>query len=333
VITPPSTLYEFYNISPLDALVFSTGIFITIFSTIENGIFAMIILSVCILLIRQFKAHGTFLGRVKIQTHIIENRDNPSSRSHFLPLDRRDGSNPDVRIEKPLAGIFIYRFADGFSFINANHHLGILVEAILADTRPSTVEVFTKPGASLKASTWLLLIDSQDRPWNIPVSRQNTTDDRPVLKAVILDFSGVNNIDLTSMQTLMDVRSQLDKRAAPQRVQWHVASVQNQWTKRGLAAAGFGYPSPLDLENFKPTYDLGESGDASSSSREGAAVRQSGPGDIEMDNYGPPGTKADARMLPLYGINRPFFHPDVQSAVEAAVAAAVPGPANEGRDV
>jgi sodium-independent sulfate anion transporter 11 len=155
VISPPWALYEFYKINPLDVLVFGTGMFITIFSTTENGIFAMIIISACILLIRQCKAQGAFLNRVKIQANDAENGGDSISRDHFVPLDRRDGSNPDVRIERPHEGVFIYRFTDGFSFINANHRLSFFVDAIPAETRPTTIEeAFTKPRATYKMSIW-----------------------------------------------------------------------------------------------------------------------------------------------------------------------------------
>jgi hypothetical protein len=63
-------------------------------------------------------------------------------------------------------------------------------------------------------------------------------------------------------------------------------------------------------------------------------------GDIEMDDHASPGTNIDkdskdTRMIPLYGINRPFFHPNIQSAVETAVATedGHVGSVNEGRSV
>jgi solute carrier family 26 (sodium-independent sulfate anion transporter), member 11 len=135
---------------------------ITIFESIEHGIFAMIGLSVAIVLFRMFKAQGSFLGRIKIRTvhHSKDygDEDNDSdSRACFLPLDRRDGSNPDIPIERPYPGIFIYRFTEGFNFPNANHHLDYMVNVIIAETRPTTLTTFTKLGVSFHiiASTQL----------------------------------------------------------------------------------------------------------------------------------------------------------------------------------
>jgi sodium-independent sulfate anion transporter 11 len=356
VITPPSTLYEFWKISPLDVLVFIIGLCITIFESIEHGIFAMIGLSLAILLFRLFKAHGAFLGRVTIRTvhskSSPDDEDDADSRACFLPLDRRDGSNPDIALERPYPGIFIYRFTEGFNFPNANHHLDYMVRVIMAETRPTTITTFTKPG---------------DRPWNDAAPRhghradEETLDDRPTLKAVVLDFSAVNNLDLTSVQTLLDVRGQLDRHSAPRAVQWHFAAIQNPWAKRALAAVGFGLPS-FDAEDgrprvFRPVYSLAEMESADESfapdhvrdfainpaggkGKEATGIKVGVLDDIEMmgdlttqsekigevervETRGEQRGRMDGRgtrLAALHGINRPFFHPDVQSALASAVA-------------
>lgn len=111
----------------------------------------------------------------------------------------------------------------------------------------------------------------QDRPWNDPGPRRGQPTpiepDRPTLKAIILDFSSVNNVDITSVQHLIDVRNQLDRYAAPERVDWHLACINNRWTKRALASAGFGYPTPPGndapvFERWKPIFSVAEIGGA-----------------------------------------------------------------------
>jgi sodium-independent sulfate anion transporter 11 len=53
----------------------------------------------------------------------------------------------------------------------------------------------------------------------------------------------VFHVDVTSVQLLVDARNQLDRHTAPRSVQWHFACIHSRWTKRALAAAGFGFPS------------------------------------------------------------------------------------------
>ncbi|KAF4635044.1 hypothetical protein G7Y89_g3057 [Cudoniella acicularis] len=352
LVTPPSTLYEFWKISPLDFIIFVIGLSITIFDSIEHGIFATIGLSLAILVFRVFKAHGGFLGKVKVRSVKYEkekwipassldsDKSTDSSRPIFLPLNRQDGSNPDVEIERPYQGIFIYRFSEGFNYSNANNQLDHMATVILDETRPTIERNFEKPG---------------DRSWNDPTLCRSkdpmTNDTRPTLKAIILDFSAVNNVDLTSIQTLIDIRNQLDRHAAPNAVQWHFACINNRWSKRALAAAGFGFPS-FEADNgeprhFKAIYSLAEMQDAgdltafidpaSNAKRRKSIVHTTGdvePGDfvsreekaIESHiedagaSSGPPTSASAVRMATLHGINRPFFHPDLQSALVSATA-------------
>jgi solute carrier family 26 (sodium-independent sulfate anion transporter), member 11 len=343
VITPPSQLYEFWKVSPIDLVIFIAGLSMVIFYNIEQGIFATIILSLCVLIFRVFHAHGGFLGKVKVRTLKHENEKwSPASsvnntRNLFLPLNRKDSSNPDVEIERPEPGIFIYRFSEGFNFPNANSQLDYMAHAVMTETRPTVERKYEKPG---------------DRPWNDYTPRRQkdmlADDNRPILRAIILDFSAVNNVDLTSVTTLVDVREQLDKHAAPKPVQWHLACINSRWTKRALAAAGFGLPS-FETENgepehFKPIYSLAEMQTASKFAgpnehhQTSSVVHGAGDSDLELgsltvgkqgvasqsENAGSSGPESSdslpSTMTAVHGINRPFFHPDVQSALVSAMA-------------
>ena len=175
-----------------------------------------------------------------------------ATRNIFLPIDHADGSNPSIGLDAPYPGIFIYRFSEGYNYPNANHYLDYMISVIFSKTRRTNVHAYGKIGVRF----WNLVIFRdelanilcQDRPWNDPGPRRgqqiDVDDTRPTLKAIILDFSSVNNVDITSVQHLIDVRNQLDHYAAPDVVDWHFACVHNRWTKRALAAAGFGLPCP-----------------------------------------------------------------------------------------
>ncbi len=84
------------------------------------------------------------------------------------------------------------------------------------------------------------------------------------------------------MQHLIDVRNQLDRYAAPDVVEWHFACISNRWTKRALAAAGFGYPTPrrcsddASFRRWKPIFSVAELGGADSAAEvaEAEANRQ-----------------------------------------------------------
>ncbi|CAN8099806.1 unnamed protein product [Discula destructiva] len=265
LVTPPDTVYQFWRVSPLEVVIFFVGVLTTVFSSIEDGIYATICISAALLLYRLLRNRGTFLGRLKVRSvhgNNLLGQDTrpqsgeygtfsssssashagfPVSRTVYLPLDHTDGTNPALPLEQPYPGVFIYRFSEGFNYPNANYTLEYMVEEIFKVTRRTNMTSYPRPG---------------DRPWNDPgpTKRQLKKaaagdivldagkEDMPTVKAIILDFSAVNYVDITSVQALVDIRNQLDRYASPDIVDWHIACINNRWTKRALVAAGFGYP-------------------------------------------------------------------------------------------
>ncbi|MCJ1394076.1 Sulfate permease 2 [Xylographa bjoerkii] len=365
LITPPNTVYQFWRISPLEVIIFFAGVLVTVFSSIENGIYTTICVSIAVLLFRVVKAKGRFLGRVKVHSVIgdrLVNNDgklgegygsistdhDSSMRNIFLPIEHDDGSNPQIDVESPYPGIYIFRFSEGYNYPNANHYLDYMVATIFAETRRTNPDTYPKLG---------------DRPWNDPGPRRGQPaadhSDRPTLKAIILDFSSVNNVDITSVQHLIDVRNQLDAYTTPHRVDWHMACINNRWTKRALASAGFGFPSPDDLAltRWKPIFSVAEIGGSSSAAAEaesrdierdlkrrlteadveaarnekkigGDAISRQRDSRSESSEGGEfdkdlGTTKAYARqsakVAVVHGLNRPLFHIDLTSALQSAI--------------
>jgi solute carrier family 26 (sodium-independent sulfate anion transporter), member 11 len=168
LITPPNTVYQFWRISPLEVLIFFVGVLVTVFTNIENGIYCTVAISFAVLAFRIVKARGRFLGKVKIHSVIGDHltgddrnrgteQPNPysdgvdpdkSTRNLFLPISHNDGSNPQVEIEAPYPGIFIYRFSEGYNYPNANHYLDSMVETIFRETRRTNPASFGRLGVS-----------------------------------------------------------------------------------------------------------------------------------------------------------------------------------------
>jgi solute carrier family 26 (sodium-independent sulfate anion transporter), member 11 len=356
LITPPNTVYQFWRVSPLEVPIFFAGVLVTVFSSIENGIYTTICVSAALLIFRILKAKGRFLGKVKIHSlsgDTIIGEDNKPllnpegftksggthedapSRNVFLPIEHEDGSNPEVEVQAPYPGIFIYRFSEGFNYPNANHYLDQLTNHIFATTRRTNLNHYPRPG---------------DRPWNDPGPRRGKAPElhpeRPMLKAIILDFSSVNNVDITSVQQLIDVRNQLDKYTSPSVVDWHFASINNRWTKRALVSAGFGYPTvSASGTRWKPIFSLAEIGGSDSAAA--AAENDQHEKDLKeqrmRERERPTHPSGDAiaadsdsgmssgdlkglrkgtlrRTAVVNGLNRPLFHIDLTSALQSAIA-------------
>ncbi|KAL8382570.1 hypothetical protein RB595_006379 [Gaeumannomyces hyphopodioides] len=343
LITPPRTVYQFWMTSPIEVIVFFAGVLLTIFTNIENGIYLNMAASLALLLFRTARSPGRFLGQAQIYTTTSSAGATPeelaaskSGRDVYLHEQRQDNSNPDLPIQQVHPGVFVYRFPDGFNYTNSAAHLDFLTIYIYSKTRRTVLDNFAKLG---------------DRPWNDPGPRrgQVVSEDmasRPVLRAVILDFSGVNHVDVTSVQALIDIKNQFAKHAAPSPVEWHFAGIGNRWTKRALVAAGFGFEdsgaasetshgaSEIDSKNRE--------GDSDGSPKTGqvtpswtplfsvsiverpegvpVSVRGDDPEDPEKSAVtSTRGNSTGGRLVPVYGLNRSFFHVDVAEAVESAI--------------
>ncbi|GME58406.1 sulfate anion transporter [Neofusicoccum parvum] len=336
LITPPDVVYRFYQISPLEVIIFFAGVLVTVFTNIENGIYTAIAASAAVLLFRHARAKGLVLGRIRV--HYLTDAElaqrhqtppfassassitRPSSSSTptpsspptqpptttdaYLPLNHPDGSNPTAPLTPmPHPGILIYRLTDNLTYANQAAYLDGLTTAAFALTRPAQLTHYARLG---------------DRPWNDPGPRRGAAavdlaaDPRPVLRAVVLDCAAVGLVDVTGVQGLVDVRGQLDRYGGDGGVEWHFAGVGRRWTKRALAAAGFGYPRKGE-EGVEPgVFAVAEVGGSSLEE-----VRNEGPGGDE--EKGAEGRGEGKRLATLYGVNRPFFHIDVPAAVRAAV--------------
>ena len=362
LLTPPNTVYQFWLVSPFEVLIFFVGVIVTVFSTIENGIYATVCMSAAMLLFRILKGKGRFMGRVEVRSILDNNvvgepqrqaaqygtftgHKDATYRNVFLPITHADGSNPVIEIDSPYPGVFIYRFSEGFNYPNASNSLQYMVDYIFARTRRTNLSNFERPG---------------DRPWNNPGPSRSklkaaaaagiapgevgVNTQLPTLKAIILDFSSVNHVDITSVQQLIDTRNQLDRYTAPDVVHWHIACIHNRWTKRALVSAGFGYPATHAdglQHRWRSIFSVAEIGGSESAAAAAEneanekeltsmARRQSSIAapDIERSKGSRSGS-SDAldhksyvvgRSVAIHGMNRPLFHVDLTSALQSAIA-------------
>jgi sodium-independent sulfate anion transporter 11 len=171
VITPLQTVYGFWRVAPLDVVIFLAGVIVTVFTTIEIGIYVTVATSFAVLIWRLFLSSGRFLGRTTVQLgrvatggsspssdgegkdlkrETFEDHDvsNLSLRPGFLPLEHEDGSNPGVPIQNPYPGVFVYRFAEGFNYPNASRYVNHLTEVIFKLTRRTDPSRLGKLGVS-----------------------------------------------------------------------------------------------------------------------------------------------------------------------------------------
>jgi len=331
LITPPKNLHKYWQLAPLELVIWVVGVLLAIFDSLETSIYVGIALAFVMLLVRLARTKGEFLGIARTRRVVSTDNDNAntkdkvshsvspqpsrnscdpvSERDHFLPLSRRDASNPDIVVDTPYPGVFIYRFSEGYNYTNQALHMDVLTRCIMENTKRTSEEHFENPS---------------DRLWNDPGPRATGEQDEkslPLLRAVVLDFAAVNNMDITSIQGLVDFRNTLERHCAPDAPELHFANVHNRWTRRALAVSGFGYPSSQNddaLGSWQPTYTIAAVLDQElrpESRKKSAEEAEDG----DINTLTPNSRQARKGMASVWGVDRPFFHGDLWEAVDVAV--------------
>jgi sodium-independent sulfate anion transporter 11 len=327
LIVTPKQSYEFWKISPLEFMIFMASIIVTMFTTLEGGIYTAVGASLVVLLYRIARPRGEFLGRVKLQgiegegAQLIPTK----YRTTYTPLARKN-MNPEILVEDPAPGVIIYRFEESFTFPNSSRINDILADYARDKTRRGVATTYKKLG---------------DRPWNegyVPrsmdkIKELSENDHRPVLRAVVYDFGAVSNIDSTGIQALVDTRQQLNK-YADRNVEYHFANILSPWIKRALVGGGFGKGTPAHrVVEISSVVPIEGQEDPNIIKEDEEYERRQAKKDEESDYIGPippkkpylPGQlsvlsnhSVDSDIKVVYPTNYPFFHFDLDDAVRAA---------------
>ncbi|CAA9961975.1 Sulfate permease protein [Pyrenophora teres f. maculata] len=348
LIKGPTDLYKYYQLSPFELFIWVCGVIIAFFTDLEKAIYITVGLSFGMLLFRMAKSAGRFGGAVGVTRIVRENYSSnasvsssstrlptgtgdaqtksyeqvPDTRQVYLPYSTADNHNPRIDVEPAYPGVFIYRFSENFNYINQAFHVDYLTSYITSHTRR------TQADDGIRAS---------DRLWcDAPPTAKSIEESSslPVLRAVVLDFSTVNVLDITSIDGLKGLRDTLDRHAAPGVVEWHFAGVHNRWTRKALAFAGFGFPALSDANEtgtwcpaYTVTTSLAGATEDERKDKDAAQLQlrnqdlESGKPQTEVNisRFQSPQSNEKRRFNPVFGIDRPFFHLDLHDAVDMAV--------------
>ncbi|PPQ64651.1 hypothetical protein CVT26_002741 [Gymnopilus dilepis] len=306
LVASPSQVYSFWRVSPLEFVIWAAAVLVTVFSTIEDGIYTSICTSLFLLLVRIAHPRGSFLGKAVVQE---ETSDSKEQREVFLPLSRGGIISPDIKIVPPAPGVLVYRFEESYLYPNCSIVNSVLVDYVRENMRRG------KDMSQVKL---------RDRPWNDPSPRHGgaeaeraANEAKPDLHAVVLDFSTVSHLDVTATQALIDTRNEIE-RWTDHPVEFHFATVLSPWIRRALIAGGFGTGIPAvktrDIAAVVPYRDGAEE-------IKGFERDDLESGDIKKRRLGsesPP--PAQEGYTNLISSDTPFFHVDLHSAVRAAEA-------------
>ncbi|KAF9327824.1 hypothetical protein BG006_008920 [Podila minutissima] len=258
LVSPPSVFYQYFKINLWDFLSAMVALFVTIFVSVEAGIAAGVAFSVVVLLFRVARPNFHILRQLKDRPDVF--------------VDEFATKTFDT--EPAPHGILVFRIEESTTFPNTETFKMWVVDEVYKHTRF---------GGRVKKVSDRLWSDDLDvhirglrRIAHGPDS--NITDnDLPKLRAVILDFSAVNNIDSTGLQGLFDLRELLKDYAGvadyPDTFfEVHFVGIQAN-VLRILELSGITRPvGPIAMQKVEPLEDIvvetASNGSETSSSRD-----------------------------------------------------------------
>jgi sodium-independent sulfate anion transporter 11 len=180
LVASPAHVYSFWRVAPLEFFIWLAAVLVTVFSSIENGIYTSVAASGFLLVLRIAHPRRHFLGRVTVHADKASPNE---TRDVFLPLEGDGLTNPNVRITPPSPGVIIYRLDESYVYPNANWSDIELVDYVKANLRRGG-DIDIRPS---------------ERPWNDPGPGRGVdvaelvaeNERKPDLRAIVLDFSGV----------------------------------------------------------------------------------------------------------------------------------------------
>lgn len=304
LVAKPYQVYSYWCVSPLEFIIWLAAVIVTIFTTIEDGIYTSIAASFALMLVRIAHPRAKFLGKVRLQS----GANDGESRDVYVPLSQSSIVNQDIKVEPPSPGVIIYRFEESFLYPNISKLNSELVDYVKANMRRG------KDMSNIRPS---------DRPWNDPGPKSSSGAEeqaenmaKPDLHAIVLDLSAMSHIDTTAIQALVDTRDEIE-RWANHPVEFHFATILSPWSRRALIAGGFGTGRSASTRPIEVAPVVTYPG--------GMREPRS---DVEEDEYRTDDTESQRKEVKRRGSNEnvmpalptvtPFFHFDLAAAVAAA---------------
>lgn len=254
LVSGPKFLVQLFRVNPFESFTFLAAVLVTFFTSVEYGIYVSVALSIIVLLLRIARPRYAVLGRVAVHAKMgCNNPDEPlhneKEESAVYSASTKGGDTTEISERKNTEWIYVEQ----------NHKtLGHLVQE-----PPKGVVIFrldeslTYPNAGFVSDKFMQYIQDKfhsgspsptskgEQAWNDhrPLAKSNTVVDEEhqgdSLCAIVLDCSGINHLDSTGLQILLDLKLCID-RFAGYEVEWHFSSLSSPTIRNALVTGGFG---------------------------------------------------------------------------------------------
>ncbi|KAJ1553159.1 Sulfate permease 2, partial [Cladochytrium tenue] len=236
----PQTFVHLYQTNFIDFVCFWIGCLVTFFSTIEIAIYASVGFALVVLLVRVARPKARQLVR--------------SAEAGWIDAEGEGyATSPSAAasVSSAPVGIVVYRPYEALTYPNSSFISNTLKWEIFDTYRYSGIP------RKVGDRNWNDDLEERTARSSTPTSGEAAAGrvaphHRPLLRAVVLDFSAVNGLDYTGLQALLDLREDL-ARYAGRNVPFHFAHVRRDHLKVVWGVPGTAPASALDPVNARPS--------------------------------------------------------------------------------
>ncbi|KAI9362261.1 sulfate transporter family-domain-containing protein [Pilaira anomala] len=238
LIFGPTVWKRFWDLNPGDLLIFALAYIIALVARIDISVYVPVAISLVIQLYRTARPNYALLGRMDlVETDALDEKKKPSQeelmmisinssnieeeKTLFYPLD-----HPTLgQYTRPVDdGMICFQPQESILFQNSDYFFEKLLDEVKRKTRRG------KP----------LPEKLGDRTWNnATTSARKDEQDLALLHAIVLDLSGVHQMDYSGMEALKSVAIQIE-RYAGNHVHWYIVTGESSTVRKCLLFAGFG---------------------------------------------------------------------------------------------
>ena len=108
--------YAFWCVSPFEFIIFAATVCTTVFATIEEGVYVLVIASFVLMLIRIARPQGNFLGRVRTTVYAAKGE----SRGIYASLNQGSSIPGKMQVETLIPGVMVYRYEEILLYPNCS---------------------------------------------------------------------------------------------------------------------------------------------------------------------------------------------------------------------
>lgn len=219
LIVGPKVWLKYWRLDPTELVIFAAAYIIALFTRLDVSVYVPVGLSLVVQLYRTSRPSYAVLGRLSLHADADKEKKDDSDNAVYMPF-----THPTLgHCVRPIGrGIFCFQPRENLVFENSWYLFGELVDQ---------VKLTTRRGQPLADNVG-------DRPWNDADTVEKSRE-KPILRAIILDLSGVHQMDYSAMEELRAASNLVD-RYSGNKINWYIVINESPSVRKCLLFAGFG---------------------------------------------------------------------------------------------